>query len=152
MMYYDFDLEQARKELKERYNRRFFIGAHIAAFIMSLIASSFLPGINIVMAAILATLMPHILYVAYHEYRHWVEKEVERTLYAPVQTQKRKRYANEYGVDDGTFRLTDDGEIQPTHTPTQTYRPPIREKKRRKDDSDEFDVKKLLKELKDVVD
>ena len=78
------------------------------------------------------------------------------------------------------FRLTDDGEIEPVHSRRIEKEKPAlrqqhsrryerddddderkqayksrrrkRDKKHRKDDTDEFDVRKLLKKLKDIID
>ncbi len=89
--------------------------------------------------------------------------------YSPT---KRKRYAEE-DMQAATFRLTNDGEIEEVR-PSDTRRRDIfhesridefkdnkrrterksrkPERRRRDDDTDEFDVKKLLKKLKDIID
>ena len=168
-MYYDDDRAQIRKRLKQRYNRRFFLGAHIAVLLVSLFLAWIAPNLTGLTVLVMLTLIPHALEVAYKEYRYWLEHKVEREIHQNQMTEvyshgKRKRYAEEDMESTSTFSLTDDGEIEEVRTPRvrqgefQGYKHQAernrrtRETKRRDDDSDEFDVKKLLKKLKDIID
>ena len=167
-MYYDYDQEQIRKQLKQRYNRRFFLAAHIAVLLVTLFLAWIVPNLTDLPVLVMLALIPHALHVAYKEYRYWLEHKVEREIhqnqvieaYSPG---KRKRYVEEE-MQAATFRLTDDGEIEEVrpsrvrrdgltenkHQGERKRRTP--EKKRRNDDSDEFDVKKFLKKLKNMID
>lgn len=172
-MYYDYDQEQIRKQLKQRYNRRFFLGAHTAVLLVTLFLAWIEPNLTGLTVLVMLPLIPHALQVAYKEYRYWLEHKVEREIhqnhvkeaYSPG---KRKHYAEE-DMQAATFRLTDDGEIEEvrpsrvrcdefTENKHQVERKRVErkrrtpEKKRRDDDSDEFDVKKFLKKLKDIID
>ena len=182
-MYYDYEQEQIRKQLKQRYNRKFFLGAHITILIMALLLASAIPSLQILVVVISVALIPHMIYVAYFEYHRWLEKKIDRELHRNQQMSyvpdKRKRYQHE-PAGQPTFRLTDDGEIEQvphevdahyqhqstthdayTDSKKKAYKEKKRkddskyrkrEKKRRKFDTDEFDVKKLLKKIKDIVD
>jgi hypothetical protein len=111
---------------------------------------------------------------------HRIERELDNHYPAPYyETGKRKRYpvdGDDY--DPLHYRLTDDGEIEAVHrrdpvdevppevsgrgrydrrrtaryTRDTRSRPRKPSKRRYKDDTGEFDVKKLLKKLKDIVD
>lgn len=186
-MTYDDDLHHIRQQIKHRYNRRFFLGAHIVVLLVLLAAVWFAPSLRLLALAAFVTLLPHALYVAYAEYRGWLSHRVERELddryypepYYEYETAKRKRYpvdGDDY--DPLHYRLTDDGEIEPVnrrvaeddvppevsgrgrydrrrtarYTRDSRSRPRKPSKRRYKDDTGEFDVKKLLKKLKDIVD
>lgn len=167
-MYYDYDQEQIRKQIKQRYNRRFFLGAHMAVLLVTLFLAWIAPNLTGLIVLVMLAIIPHALQVAYKEYRYWLEHKVEREIdqnevteaYSPG---KRKRYVEE-DIQAAAFRLTDDGEIEEVrpsrvrrdeftenkHQVERKRRTP--EKKRWEDDSDEFDVKKFLKKLKDIID
>ncbi len=174
-MYDPQEREYTRHELKQRYNRRFFIAAHIIVVILLLPVVLFVPGLRLLLVVAALTLLPHALYVAYGEYQHWVEHKLDRKLHGGA---KPKRYPEER-VEPSQFRLTDDGEIEPVAAakpkrklesqPQPRPQPRSRRRleddeeeretrrqdkrrRRRKDDTDEFDVKSLLEKLKDLVD
>jgi len=113
-MYYDYDEEQIRKQLKRRYNRKFFLAAHFVVLTMTLLITFALPSLRIIVILMGLALIPHIIYVAYYEYHRWLEGRIERELYQaeqpPYMTEKRKRDHHD-AVDEARFRLTDDGEI-----------------------------------------
>lgn len=164
-----FDETYMRHKLKQRYNRRFFVGAHVAL----LIAGLFLPVVgDFLTALVFVLLIPHALYVAYREYHDWLERRIDREIYGHHQAEmfdKRKRYPESY-EDTSAFRLTDDGEIEPVNgskakrgydqaSPVYTSRDrdtsqqPVKPRRRgRKDDTDEWDVKRLFKKVKDILD
>ncbi len=170
IMFYDEE-QQIRQEMKQRYNRRFFLLAHLGLLLFGLIIGGFIPSLSGISLFILLALIPHLLYAGYGEYQDWLSRKVDRELYrrdkARQSTEKRKRYqADAYGI--GQYQLTDDGELEPIHQPkmkhnrlSDSYRDDKEysdhksrksSKKRRKYDTDEFDVKKLFKKLKDIVD
>ncbi len=185
MTFYDYDNEKLRAQIRRRYTRRFFLGAHGAVLIFSMVLAVIVPELALLLPLAVITFIPHALYVAYHEYHYWVEHKIDKKIYGdplsvdPHTTTKRKRYADDF-VDEPTFRLTDDGEIEevpPTfkakrgqtdYTVTQERdsrrerssskkrdhdkKRRKKDKKRRKFDTDEFDVKKLLKKFKDIID
>lgn len=174
-MYYDNEQNELRQQIKQRYNRRFFLIAHIVVFLVSLIVIWIAPDLRFLSVLLLMTLILHGLFVAYREYRDWLVNKVERELYTNDRfeyvDEKRKRYP-EGDSDHTQFRLTDDGEIEPVYSTKakrgkwnvpltegrKTYQNEAQQKRRKKpkqwreDDTDEFDVKKLLKKLKDIVD
>lgn len=169
-MYFD-NSEHIRKQMKQRYNRRFFIVAHAILLLLTLIAAGLFPPLGPAVLMLALALIPHALYLAYKEYRDWLEDRIERELDRKAsqtyEAGKRKRYADE--AAPSTFRLTDDGEIEEVRAeaprrdwdfedrraaPRRTSSDTRREKPRRRerDDSDEFDLKKLMKKVKKVKD
>jgi hypothetical protein len=170
---YDYrDTEQRRKQIKQRYNRRFFIGTHIVALVLVAVLQFFGLPLGAISALLAIALVPHLVYVAYLEYRDWLEVKVDRVLHGTDDhypgSEKRKRYPSE-STGEPTFRLLDDGEIEQVYPQKQPHYEEERSKpykkqdkkdrkrrkpskKRRKFDTDEFDVKKILKKLKDIVD
>lgn len=190
MSYYDYNEETIRKQIKQRYNRRFYLIAHVGVLAMIYVASLILPALGMIATLTFLALIPHVLYVAYQEYRDWIEHKVDQELYeqnAPEYsaTEKRKRYADDYGYGESEVRyeITDDGELAPisqstpysdkpkrkaksydddydtrSHKKSREYREyddrkrRKKDKKRRKFDTDEFDLKKVVKKIIDIVD
>lgn len=184
-MYPVFDQEQKRKQLKARYNRRFFFGAHIVVYLLLIILSWTLPILSTLATITVLLLIPHALYVIYKEYRYWMVKRVDQELSgessATDPLAKRKRYpqaaeATSFNrlMDTDEYEQVDDYDDKRKNYPADEKRKKYaddkkserlkdksskkRRKKRRKFeldldfDTDEFDVKKLMKKLKDIVD
>ena len=179
-MYPDHREEQMRKQIRQRYNRRFFLAVHVGTLIACVLLLGLLPALQIVLALGLLALIPHLIYVAYLEYRDWLERKIDRELGHSASDNdayplnKRKRYPE--GMQSSKrFRLTDDGEIETYSAPTagvfekgkndssasgyqrrddEKSRSRKNEKKRRRkdDDTDEFNVKELLEKVKDFLD
>ncbi len=171
--------DDTRARIKARYNRRFYVGAHLAALLMLILVSAFVPWMGMVTLTLGLALIPHALYVAYKEYTDWVERRVDDEMYGPPA--KAKRYPEDE-VEPGGFRLTDDGEIEPIgpEKPKNGYDQPRaysredarrsrqrgydddddddrrdrheKKRRRRKHDTDEFDVKEIFEKLKDIID
>lgn len=161
-----------RQKLKARYNRRFFLAAHLALLFALLIASPLLRALAGLILPVFVLLLPHALYVAYREYKDWLERRIDREVYGHDEADwggKRKRYPDAHH-DEPAFRLTDDGEIEPVsggkakrgydapparHERRQPDRPPRHADTRRrgrKDDTDEWDLKRLFKKVRDILD
>ncbi|MEL7233910.1 MAG: hypothetical protein AAGK74_05410, partial [Chloroflexota bacterium] len=76
------DTEQRRQQIKRRYNRRFFLGIHVAALLMIVVLQWFGLPLGFLIPLLAVALIPHALYVAYLEYRDWLEHRVDAELYA----------------------------------------------------------------------
>ena len=176
-MNYDYNHDDIRGQLRKRYNRRFFLVAHLISLIVMFTLALFVSGINILAVIITLAFIPHAIFVIYHEYQYWLDHRIERELdNSMMLPEKSKRHLPNQSHSDA-FRLTDDGEIEPVHAKQiktekpisrqkysrrydrnddkdhkKSYKSHKRDKKRRKYDTDEFDVKKLLKKLKDIID
>ncbi|MFW5692474.1 MAG: hypothetical protein ACOCX3_03900 [Chloroflexota bacterium] len=171
-----FDDTDIRHKLRQRYNRRFFIGIHVALLLLLLIAGRFLPVVGgLLTALVFLLLLPHALYVLYREYRDWLERRIDKELYRHQQAEmvgKRKRYPEAY-EETPAFRLTDDGEIEPVtgdgtgrgydqpypvqtasrdHDASPSQRSGKPRRRGRKDDTDEWDVKPRRRGRKDDTD
>ncbi len=169
-----FDDTDIRHKLRQRYNRRFFMAAHVALLLLLLIAGRFLPVVGgLLTALVFLLLLPHAFYVMYREYRDWLERRIDNELYRHQQAEmagKRKRYPEAY-EETPAFRLTDDGEIEPVTGdgtgrdydqpyPVQTASRDVSPSQRsgkprrrgRKDDTDEWDVKPRRRGRKDDTD
>lgn len=192
MTHYDYNEEHLRRQIKQRYNRRFFFIAHVGVLAMIYVASLLLPALSLFATVTFLALIPHVVYVAYQEYRAWVEHKVEQELVEQDSTYyagtvKRKRYADDYDAyeQDVRYELTDDGELAPvSHSDPYSEKPKRkarsyehdrdeydydrrnhkksrdyderkrdkRSKKRSKYDTDEFDIKSIVKKIIDIVD
>lgn len=181
-MRYDDDRNSRIRELKRRYNRRFRLALHGAAWLALLIASAFVAWLGGLAALALLALIPHALVVAWQEYQDWLKRHVTQQVDAldthDAAPGKRKRYESDADpLGPARFRLTDDGEIEPVSdgqamgdVPPKAKRgaassssrpvarpadePPHKRRgqRRRDDDTDEFNVRALFKKLKDLVD
>jgi hypothetical protein len=125
-MYPEYDQEHIRQEIKQRYNRRFFLATHGGGLLLALVIAWVIPMLTsiailtmlFVIIAILVFIMliPHAIYVGYHEYQYWLDHKVDQQL-RPEQWeddptgQKQKRYAGDE-LTGGRFQLTDDGELE----------------------------------------
>jgi fatty acid desaturase len=58
----DNNRDMLRQEIRQRYNRRFFLAAHIAVFLMSLILLWLMPALYRLTVMLFVTLIAHALY------------------------------------------------------------------------------------------
>ncbi len=126
MMYPEYDQEHIRQEIKQRYNRRFFLATHGGVLLLALLIAWMIPTllsiplltmlVSIIAIVVFIMLVPHAIYVGYHEYQYWLDHKVDQHL-TPEQweadpiMQKQKRYAGDE-LTGGRFQLTDDGELE----------------------------------------
>jgi hypothetical protein len=174
-MPYDIHDEDAlRRDLRQRYLRRFALGAHIAVILALAPLSLFLPLLGWLALIAAVALLPHALYIAWYEFRFWLDHKVEREVAQQSRAAgKRKRYEADLPPAGPALRLTDDGELEAvpvrtayhTHDDEDSYTESAsgsareESRKRRKGrkrsamfDTDEFEIPDLLKKLKDIVD
>ena len=179
-MNYDYNHDDIRGQIRRRYNRRFFLGAHLISLVVMFVMALFVPRIGVFTVLLALAFIPHAIFVIYGEYQYWLDHRIERELDdSMMMSEKPKRHLPNQPQSEA-FRLTDDGEIEPVHSrQIEKEKPALRQqhsrryerddddderkqayksrrrkrdKKHRKDDTDEFDVRKLLKKLKDIID
>lgn len=164
-----YEQEKYRKQLKQKYDRRFVFTAHVLIFLVTAFIGIVIPNLGVIILVSGITLIPHTLFVVLSEYENWLAYQVERKFFTgPEDSISKRKHYPEDDYERVMYRLSDDGEIEEVpmtyvanqedqRTPAYMDNQPDdkkrkRYKKHRKDNTDEFDVKKLLKKIKDIVD